>query len=207
MEYKFVPIAEWPGSRTSPVKRRRAQFSTTYPKTLQLLDRELEHLGARSVVIQLALDESEIRLDGKPRAGANPRHPGVVLSFTAKEGPLSFPCDTFTDWRDNLRAISLTLEKLRAIDRYGVTKRGEQYRGWRALPPATTVDSRQEAAEFLARHSTRIASQILANENARETAYREAAGRLHPDRGGSHELFVELQRAIAALRRRAGDAA
>src|SRR5690606_24676973 len=64
---------------------------------------------------------------------AKAAHPGVILSFDSKVGHLSYPCDTFTSWQDNLRAVALALEALRKLDRYGVTKRGEQYRGFLAI--------------------------------------------------------------------------
>lgn len=44
-----------------------------------------------------------------------------------RRGHLSYPCDTFTTLQDNLRVIALALEALRMVDRYGVTRRGEQY--------------------------------------------------------------------------------
>jgi len=39
-------------------------------------------------------------------------------------------CDE--DWRHNVRSIALGLEALRAVDRYGISRRGEQYAGFRA---------------------------------------------------------------------------
>src|SRR5690606_5164123 len=78
--------------------------------------------------------EDDIRLDGLPRANARPGHQGVVLAFDSKYGPLKYATDTFDRWQDNLRAIALGLESLRRVDRYGITKRGEQYTGWRQLP-------------------------------------------------------------------------
>ena len=64
-----------------------------------MLDRELSKLGAHSVVIELALDEGDIRLDGLPRADARPRHPGVIVSFDSKHGPLRYGTDAFPDSR------------------------------------------------------------------------------------------------------------
>ena len=56
--------------------RRRPHFTTrfraSYSDTLEVLDRELSKLGAHSVVIELALDEGDIRLDGLPRPCAPP---------------------------------------------------------------------------------------------------------------------------------------
>src|SRR5947208_1880483 len=82
---------------------------------------------------QFAVTESDIRLDGRPRARAVASHPGVVLAFDSRHGPLKYAVDTFDRWQDNLRAIALGLEHLRAVDRYGVTRRGEQYTGWRQI--------------------------------------------------------------------------
>jgi hypothetical protein len=39
----------------------------------------------------------------------------------------------------NSRSIGLELEALRAIDRYGITKQGEQYVGFKALPSGSLV--------------------------------------------------------------------
>lgn len=64
--------------------------------------------------LQIALREQDFRVDGLLRAAARPEHPGVVLAIDSQHGPLSYPCDKFTLWRDNLRAIVLGLEALRA---------------------------------------------------------------------------------------------
>jgi len=116
----FRRLAEWPGKQTP----------------LDLLERELDHLGARDVVIQIAVDRRDIRNDGWPKASCRPAQPGVVLTFTRGGTPLQFACDTFTGWESKLRAIGLTLEALRAVDRYGRAQSGEQYRATRSSRPA-----------------------------------------------------------------------
>lgn len=188
----FRPLALWPGRQTA--NRRPAPFRATYIDTLLLLDRELGALDGEAVVLQIALRADEIRLDGLPRAGSQPSCPGVVLSFESKHGPLSYPCDTFNAWEGNLRAIALALEHLRAVDRYGVTQRGEQYRGWTALPPPATPASpgpttKTEAVRFL----QRFQADVIGTMDLARQAYRKAALALHPDRGGSAEEFRKLQ--------------
>src|SRR5690606_26744073 len=116
----------WPGEPT--VKRKASLFRASYADTLRLLDAELRHLRATQVVIQAACGEEDIRLDGQLRASAKLRSPAIILSFHSKHGPLSYPRDRYTDWQDNLRAIALALQALRAVDRYGVTRQAEQYR-------------------------------------------------------------------------------
>jgi hypothetical protein len=126
VNFLYEPLVTWPGKLTT--NRRRAPFRASYGKTLDLLERELAHLGAKTVILQVALQRADIRLDGRPRSGAKAAHPGVVMTFQSKHGPLSYPCDRFDAWEDNIRAIALSLEHLRAVDRYGVTGNGQQYR-------------------------------------------------------------------------------
>ena len=64
-----------------------------------------------------------------------PFGPGVVVSYDLPNGSLSFPLRYVLTFDENLRAIGLSLQALRAVDRYGVTKRGEQFTGWKRLPP------------------------------------------------------------------------
>lgn len=192
MRVIFRPIATWPETPTR--SRQRARFDTGYEATKDLLERECRHLGAREVVIQVAIPESDIRIDGTyPKANARSEHPGVIVSFDSKHGPLRYATDTFTHWNDNLRAIALGLEALRKVDRYGVSKGGEQYRGWNALPPGgtpmgaakMTVD---EAARILAdaSHSSLV---VVDDPDAVEATYRRAVKNTHPDVGGDPDHF------------------
>jgi hypothetical protein len=133
LQYQFRPLGAWTEGAT---KRRRgtSSFSATWQSTLTLLGRELIHLGARNVVLQADFREADLRVDGLPRSNARaPQHPGVRIAFDSKHGPLTYATDAYRFWQHNVRAIALGLEALRAVDRYGVTKRGEQYTGWKQL--------------------------------------------------------------------------
>jgi hypothetical protein len=179
----FRPIDEWPGEPNPD--RRWAPFRTSLSQTVPILARELRMLDARQVVIQVALEESDIRIDGFPKAGRRARHPGVILAFDSKWGPLKYATDEFTDWEDNLRAIALAMEALRKVDRYGVSKRGEQYRGWRALPTGSAGD---DPVASLTREQ---AERLLESEGG----WSEAVKKHHPDRGGDPDRFRLLVRA------------
>lgn len=183
MGVAFRPIDQWPGEQTK--YRRTAQFSASLGATMDLLARELGALNARLVVVQIAMEEADFRIDGIPYANARASHPGVVIAFESKHGPLKFAVDTFTTWEDNLRAIALGMEALRKVDRYGVTKRGEQYTGWKALPMSTDA-----------------ADSILTREQARDYiedryggSLRRALMETHPDRGGDPDEFRKVVRA------------
>jgi hypothetical protein len=210
MKATFRPIDSWPnGEYTKPYLRKsRYTFKGNYSSTLELLEKELGQLGAREVVIQLELNESDIRLDGMPRTNATPKGPAVVVSFDSKHGPLRYATDTFSDWKSNLRAIALGLEALRKVERYGITKRGEQYTGWKQLGAGIEMPAAQmtveEAARFLAtvEGSNNVADRagvLLSDAYELNYAYKLAAKRLHPDAGGSTEEFQKLQEAKLIL--------
>ncbi|MDQ7877333.1 hypothetical protein Q9R08_05015 [Microbacterium sp. QXD-8] len=208
---KVAPIREWPGKftrerRSSPFRgtrevngKRRSGVEVTLTQTLADLDRELRELRAKDAELLVAISAEKFRLDGKPRAGATPDHPGVILSFEIPNvGRVSYPCDTFTSWEANLRAIALALEALRKVDRYGVTKRGEQYRGFLALE-ATSVPAGFEdvldAKVFLAR----VTGIPYMDRPLRELV-RTAQRKTHPDTGGDAATFQRVVQAEALLR-------
>lgn len=209
------PLTGWPMDFT--ISRQRSRFASSFTDTLLLIDRELRLLDPTDThyppsVLQLALREEDFRLDGMPRASAVPAHPGVILNIEMRDNPppLSFPCDTFLHWHENLRAIALTLEALRKIDRYGVTQTGQQYRGWQAIEATPSVDVTAAACALLARiawpnerHENRDewAAKIATDATIGRNTYRRARSNAHPDRnGGDRALWDEVEQAAAALR-------
>jgi hypothetical protein len=102
-----------------------------------------------------------------------------------------------------IRAIADAMEALRKVDRYGVSaggKQNAQYEGYKALPPSADgkVSSREEAALFISTHSGWPVSS-LNDADTLAKAYRQAATKLHPDRGGKHDDFVKLQDAYRVM--------
>jgi hypothetical protein len=200
LQATFRPLTQWPGKRTPDWERRRAPFKAGYARTLDDIEREIGKLSGKSIVIQIDVEPRDIRNDGWPRSSARPKSPGVVVSFASTKGNLSFACDTYTAWEDNLRAIGLTMESLRAVDRYGATQGNEQYRGFAQIeaPAAIALDA-VAAADFIGSHSGFIGIELLADVKLLEFAYRKALKKLHPDVGGSHDLFCRLQEARKVL--------
>ncbi len=196
------PIFQWPGAFTK--ERKSSPFRAGYTDTLTLLENELFHLDATNTFLQVAMRPEDFRKDGAPRADAKPfQHPGIILMFRTKQGTLTFPCDTYTDWKANLRAIALSLEALRAVNRYGVTRRNEQYRGWTALeapkpePSGGPFASAEDAAHYIVKASKLniSAMEIVVSSSDLQRVYREAAKHMHPDAGGSEAEFKKLQSA------------
>ncbi len=199
LELKLRPLERWPRQPTATEDRKRSQFSAPYQNTLEVLERELRHLEAHDVVLQIDVAASDFRLDGNLRSGARFRGPGIVLSFESPQGQLSFPCDHFHEWKDNLRAIALALEALRTVDRYHVTQQNEQYRGWTALPDKTAAPAftdRSAAITWL------VESGIIArgSKHASAEVRRMAIAKCHPDRnGGDDAMWKRWLQAAAAL--------
>ena len=122
-EYQFRPLGTWP--RKPTVDRKRHPFKQTYSDTLRIMDYELWKLSALlPIVIEADFPEWAIRNDGRIRADAptETRPASSSRSGQKKFGPLKFICDDCVSWQDNIRAIALTLTRLRKADIYGVTK-------------------------------------------------------------------------------------
>ena len=190
------PIDRWPGPLTA--KRKRSQFRAGYADTLRHLRNELRMIKAKDVILLMAIRERDLRLDGRPRADAKPDHPGCILTFVAKHGPMQMAVDRYERFEENLRAIAFSLEALRAVDRHGCTRNGEQYRGWLALPapdagPTTVEEARQLVIEL-------IGPPVMWDDpECVQSAFREAAKLAHPDGGGSEDCFKRLMMAKEIL--------
>lgn len=202
---------------------KNSPFTVTYSTALDLLVRELEFLDARDVVVELDVVESQIRNDQRLRADARPGSPAVRLAFESAQGPLVYATDEFVkanwrrsgmqaDWQHNLYAIALGLEALRKLDRYGITRRGEQYTGWKALPAGRampgshmTTDAALALIEQVA-IGDEDADRVRSIEILRTSpemlwrAVRNAKGLSHPDRqNGDRTLWDQVEQAARVL--------
>ena len=203
---RYRPIEIWPGKLRSDDERTYSPFDASWSQTADLLDREAHMLRAPEIVLQLAVPESAIRVDGGLRGDRRPPdHPGVIVSLETRDhGPLRYACDAYRargysgmrdSWRHNVRAIALGLEALRKVERYGIAQRGEQYQGWKAIGTGVAMGARpepmtvEEAALLIAGGSeTWDAVDLIADRPATggigaaiREAFRDAAKLLHPD--------------------------
>lgn len=185
MTYTVRPISD----RTAFAGRHRhSPFQSSWTSTEQLLLRELGALRARNTVLEVDVLESGIRIDGRMKANARVSTPSVRVAFDSEHGPLTYATDRFWTWQDNARAIALGLEALRKVDRYGITERGEQYTGFKALgggtplPAAPATMSRHEAQNVLSHWSG-----MDWFDGAAADIFKRARTKAHPDHnGGDH---------------------
>lgn len=190
MNVTFRPLPAWPYPEQ---KHRPPLFKVSCSDTLDLLEREITYLRGSEVIIGLVTDAASIRLDGRPRADMRANHAGVEVSFEVPDGRrLVFHTDVHNQttrwvggsgggpgrvpWQDNLRAIALGLEALRAVSRYGITTGiGEQYAGFLRLE---TGQADPERGRALVEEAGSLRRALMAN---------------HPDQGGDPRAFADVQ--------------
>jgi hypothetical protein len=218
MRYIVRPISDptWLGS----MGKEPTRFQASWSSTLELLGREIDYLKGRDVVIEVDVTEGDLKLNSELRANARPSSSAVVVAFESRHGPLLYRCDRFytnwhhqgPEWQHNVRAIALTLEALRAVDRYGATETGQQYTGFKALPagramPASHMTSNDAYAllEQIAigdddERRVRTIQRMRDSADLLRDVFREARKVTHPDRRGSdHTAWNQVEEAGKVL--------
>ncbi len=147
-------------------------------------------MGARDIVISSNLS---LRRDGLPYSGqAQPDDRGIAAYFTLKGEQQCIPCDRWDNIEQNLRAIALTVEALRGLDRWGAKEMVDAaFRGFKALPESVIVTPYTARAWYDVLEVSQTASPEVI-----KAAYRQQMLKAHPDQGGSPEAFAEVQQAF-----------
>ncbi len=156
LDVDFVPITTWPEGDTANRTSSKI-FQVDREGTLNDLETTLGHLKAENVIVETFIPKEMINNNGLPKASAKASHPGIRLKFHSRlkdkrtaggeVGQQSFATDKYDSWEGNLRAIYLTLEALRGIERWGTARGNQQFSGWKQLPaPQTTADIGAAAA-------------------------------------------------------------
>lgn len=188
----------------------RHSFKASWTQTTALLKREVDMLQRRwveaEIILQLQVSEYWLRKDGGMKADAKVTGHGVVISFDSKFGPLRYATDRFVSsfgmpgWQANVRAIAMALEGLRMVDRYGVSRRGEQYTGFGALPAARAMGaamSLEDAATMLRLFEKPEEANLPTDW---DKLYKRAAKHWHPDvEGGDDAQFRKAKEAHTLL--------
>jgi len=181
----------WPETKPRAASRRPGYFQVAHAKAQADLERELQAWRVRRWVLSMA-----------PRYRGTAGDPGVALWFYM---PSKTPIPTRADLRvlacdrhllleHNLRAIGLTLEALRAVDRYGAYSIEQAVEGAKALPPPPGADGIDWRQVFGAVQAGLPNDDALAIVNAR---YR----RLAADANNDQDELRRLNLAIEAARR------
>lgn len=182
MSVSAFPLC-WPQGRPTTPRPARARFNTSFRVARDELVWEIERLGGRATIISSNIP---LRQDGLPYASAKePDHPGVAVYFSYRDAPRCFACDQWDRVRDNLQATRKTIEALRGIARWGSgDMMARAFAGFAALP-----DPDAPAPWYVV-----LGCASDADAAAVQRAYRQAAGRTHPDKpGGSAAAFRRVQ--------------
>lgn len=174
----------WP--RKMPHQRVHASYRVTLASASRALMHELKLFpSVRDIVIS---SNVPARQDGLPLSGqAEPKDPGVAAYWTdSKRRPRVVAIDCWRTVRDNMRAVGLAVQALRAFERTGAVEVVERaFAGFARLP----AGGDHWSTLGLARGST--LEQI-------QNRYRDLAREHHPDRGGSAERFHAVTQAMQA---------
>lgn len=191
---------------TKPVHKDAKGIRADWNRALRVLNYELSRIGASDVTIGCGY--KRFRNDGAPYADDRAEHGHARVSFVKNGVPMTFSYGGWLDFNQNLYMIALTLERLRAVDRYGCTQDGQQYAGFSALPPGRSAiqvsewPSAQAAMRFLC-----LTAGMVEGDDTSEAmltkVFPAAARRSHPDYefgGGSTELMAKVNRARDFIR-------
>lgn len=199
----------WPQGQaiTPSTARSSAHFKVTFERTRKQLFNALGLLHAFEIILSTNLP---VREDGMPFAAARVRpadaSPGVAVYFlrgvyatpgsSSTARPYVFACDTYQTVDANLRAIYLTVEAFRTMQRHGASAMLERaFTGFAALPPA--------GGEV---NPWWIVLEVARDMDPRDikVAYRRLAATHHPDNGGDAETFSRITRAYEEAQKELG---
>lgn len=192
MNNQSYPL-QWPVGRTRTEKyvRKYGQLNKMPASRIrQLLGDELRKMGVSGYIIS---SNVAMRRDGLPYAGqGSPEDPGIVLYFTRKGLDIAISCDAWHTVDANLRAIGLTIEAIRGMERWGTEEMIDRaFTGFKALPESVIV------TPYTARNWWEI---LQVSQNADldiiEAAYKKMLHKTHPDKGGSEVAFMEALEAF-----------
>ena len=176
----------WPRARAG--ERKPARFNSTWPRTLAKLGNEVRLLGGTPPIIS---SNVPLKRDGFPYADMSQDpipDPGVAVYFSLKQRPRVMARDTHPTVHENLHSLALTIEAMRAIERYGGALMLERaFEGFAAL----SAPRRREWWDVLGLSPNASRPEI-------EEKHRRLAKANHPDHGGTTEAMAEINDAKAA---------
>lgn len=205
---------QWPdGWRRTPVDERKpSRFFYGFTDSLSSVLDEFRKIGAENVVVTSDLPT---RRDGRPYASgrAETGDSGIAVWFVLQGQERVWACDRWRTHADNLRAIALSVEAIRGLDRWGAGDViARAFHGFNALPPgdapppapppAAATASWRQVLDFVGPHhrwdtddqrahavayARQQHSWLLARAR---TNLRNAQRSVHPDVGGTHEGAV-----------------
>lgn len=180
----------WPvGVPRGKYRVNNGSWKQDFTRIRQDLVDELYRLGVVDIIVST---NARTTAFGTPRGDESPSDPGVAVYFTRKGKRLCLSCDRWSTVRQNIKAITMSIEAIRGLERWGSSDMVERaFTGFAQLPPPT-IPQRPWREVFSVGPNDHL------NEDAINTRFRALSRIAHPDAGGSHDAMSELNAARAA---------
>lgn len=150
------------------------------------LMRELKRMGARDIVLSTNV---ALKQDGLPYADYSKKgikDKGCAVYFTIDREPMTLCCDKWNNLEANVRAISMSIDAMRSLDRWGVSEILKRvFTGFKAIPEKVEVKAWWKVLGVNAR----------ASKDDIKKAYWRLAKTAHPDTGGNVAEFNRISEA------------
>jgi len=147
----------------------------TLSQAIDELKRQLEISNASDLVISSNMTLGHI-----------PKDKGVCIYFKLRGRRYALPCDKWSKIEDNLWALAKYVESTRLQRGWGVGSMEKDYAGYVALPPPITDSTPWRDV---------LQVGVSATFDEVNEAYRSAALRHHPDKGGNANTMAIVNRA------------
>jgi hypothetical protein len=185
----------WPvgRERTKPGQLKGAPFRVSFGIAVDHLLEELRKMGARYTVISTNIRGYEKAGVWRPYAdNREPDDAGVACYFDLDGDPICLSGDKWERVVDNVRAIGLTIQAMRSLDRWGAAERKQAFAGFKTLPAS--------------HHDWRTVMDLPGKVDLAEVRkrYRKLATTAHPDQGGRESDMAKLNLALEAAKKELG---
>ncbi len=197
----------WPADwrRTPSIERSRAPYRASFVDTRNLIIDELKLMvtGRVSGYVPMVLSSDiPVKRDGTPYADYDePADPGAAVWWVDRnQETRAIACDRWNTVAGNFRAIALSIQHLRGLERTGASQIFERSMQNFRVPklPGGLANTRPWWCETLG------LDHWPASHHEIQDAYRTLVKTTHPDRGGDQQRFVQINeakdRALEALR-------
>lgn len=189
---------DWP--RTPRGRRRHSTYKVNVDAAAKDLLQSIRLLGCRGAIVISSNVPPRTKELIPSGAGAGIDDPGVAVYWTSKNNESRvMACDCWLSVRENVRAIGLAVDALRAIDRSGATQILDRaFQAFGALPASASTPTTPMWWERLGLSESALSAYTLTMVEAQ---YRTLARAAHPDHhGGSTMEMQALNAAMEAAR-------
>jgi hypothetical protein len=191
---------DWPVGYPRGKSKKRATFKATVAKARDQILRELRLMGVPDYHVIISSNAPiSSRTMQMLAMKAEPADPGVAVYFRKNDRAHVLACDKWDRMADNLRALAMTLEAMRGLDRWGCSEMLDRvFQGFTALPPPPAHKGKAKPWHEVLGVDAHAGIDLI------EQCYRMKMRAAHPDAGGTHEAAWELNHAITEARRARG---